>query len=107
MVSGRLNGMDALDADATLGASRSLSDGHWEWPVHGLRHPPQGSTTGWYVWTGELTEAPDFFAPWHVAHLVRVVPDFQQLLSLPPGTRFLIAPGHEDVWHDAALLETD
>jgi hypothetical protein len=26
-------------------------------------------------------------------------------LSLPPGWRFLIAPGHEDVWEDQSLFD--
>lgn len=99
--------MDAPNVADTLGASRSLIEDRWDWPVHGLRHSPQGTTTGWYVWTGELSEASDFFAPWHVSHLIRLVPDLEGLLSLPPGTRFLIAPGHEDVWHDPSLLGSD
>ena len=88
-----------------LGASRSLVDGDWEWPIHGLRHPPEAGTSGWYVWTGDLSEAADFFQPLHAAHLVERVPLLSRFLSLPPGTRFLLAPGHEDVWTDEALLK--
>jgi hypothetical protein len=28
-------------------------------------------------------------------------------LALPPGWRFLDAPGHEDIWRDATLLGLD
>lgn len=87
-----------------LGASRSLIDDDWEWPVHGLRHPSEAGTSGWYVWTGELSDAPDFFQPWHTSHLVERCPEVRHLLALPPGTRFLVAPGHEDVWTDDSLL---
>ena len=27
--------------------------------------------------------------------------------GLPPGWRFLIAPGHEDVWYDGSLLDPE
>lgn len=90
-----------------LGASRSLIDGAWDWPVHGLRHPTARDTMGWYVWTGDYSSAADFFSPWHEEHLVAVVPELQQLLSLPPGSRFLVAPGYQDVWHDPLLLEVE
>ena len=90
-----------------LGASRSLIENDWTWPVHGLRHTPAGGTSGWYVWTGDYSEADDFFAPWHHAHLVTRCPEVAHLLSLPPGSRFLVAPGHEDVWDDPSLLELD
>ena len=51
--------------DEKLGASRSLVDGEWTWPLHGLRHESEGGTSGWYVWSGDLSEDPDFFLPWH------------------------------------------
>ena len=39
-------------------------------PIHGLRHRPEGDTTGWYIWAGEEPdEADDFFKPLHVSHL--------------------------------------
>jgi hypothetical protein len=46
-----------------LGASGSLISNDWDWPVHGLRHPPAGGTSGWYVWTGELLADDDFSSP--------------------------------------------
>jgi hypothetical protein len=87
-----------------VGASRSLIERAWQWPVHGLRHPVVGDTTGWYVWTGELSSASDFFLPWHEDHLVAAVPEIAELLALPPGSRFLLAPDSRDVW-DPSLLE--
>jgi hypothetical protein len=43
----------------------------------------------------------------HQSHLVERVPELEPLLILPPGMRFLIAPGHEDVWEDLSLLDVD
>lgn len=75
------------------------------WPLNGLRHPQEGDTTGWFIWAGEeLSTAPDFFVPLHVAHLDEWCPEALPFLGLPPGWRFLIAPGYEDVWYDANLL---
>jgi hypothetical protein len=88
-----------------VGASRSLIKLDWQWPIHGLRHPVVGDTTGWYIWTGQFSSAADFFSPWHEDHLVAAVPEIADLLALPPGSRFLLAPDFRDVWEDPALLE--
>ena len=74
-------------------------------PVHGLRHPPEGDTTGWYVWSGERSQDDDFCLPIHVSHLDEDLPFVTPYLALPPGWRFLLAPGYEDVWYDEALLD--
>lgn len=96
----------AVIAVDKLGASRSLVENDsWDWPVHGLRHPPQGDTNGWYLWTGELDEDPNFFLPWHASHAVARCSDLRPLLDLPPGTRFVLAPDYLDVWHDESLLD--
>ena len=76
-------------------------------PLHGLRHPAQGGTSGWYLWTGALSQDPAFFKPVHVEHLFARCPAVLPYLGLPPGWRFLIAPGHEDVWFDASLLDAE
>jgi hypothetical protein len=73
-------------------------------PFHGLRHPPDGTTTGWYLWTGEFKTDADFFQPMCAEHLSTVAPDLIKYLGLPPGWRFLIAPGYEDLWWDKNLL---
>jgi hypothetical protein len=49
----------------------------------------------------------DYFVPLHASHLVERLPEVAAYLSLPPGSRFLIAPGHEDVWTDESLLDLD
>jgi hypothetical protein len=75
-------------------------------PVHGMRIAPTETTSGWYVWCGELSEASDFFAPLHVEHLNEYLPAAVEYLDLPPGYRFLIDDAnYEDVWFDASLLE--
>jgi hypothetical protein len=73
--------------------------------IHGLRHPPEGDTSGWYIWTGDYLPDSDFFQPLHISHLADLAPTVLPYLGLPPGWRFLIAPGHEDVWEDHSLLQ--
>ncbi len=93
------------DSDSIAGVADNVESGVW--PLNGLRHGA-GSTSGWFLWAGaELSTAPDFFKPVHVAHLVERCPELLPYLGLAPGSRFLIAPGHEDVWTDAQLLEED
>ncbi len=73
-------------------------------PIHGVRCLPENGTTGWYIWAGgEMSEDLDFFKPLHVGHLVDWCPDVLPYLELPPGWRFLIAPGYEDVWFDPRI----
>jgi hypothetical protein len=74
-------------------------------PFNGLRHPPKGETSGWYIWCGqEFSAAADFFDPLHASHLYEDYPDLVKLLGLPPGYRFLLANDYLDVWYDASLL---
>jgi hypothetical protein len=48
-----------------VGISRNVLTGLK--PLNGLRHPPVGDTTGWYIWAGEeISQDPDFFVPLHV-----------------------------------------
>jgi hypothetical protein len=73
--------------------------------MNGLRHPPIGETSGWYIWCGGIfSDAPDFFVPLHTYHLYDDHPQIVDLLGLPPGYRFLVAEGILDVWYDASLL---
>lgn len=88
-----------------LGVSESALSG--EWPLHGLRHRPDPLTNGWFIWSGEYSDADDFFVPLHFEHVEDRLPAAAPYLALPPGYRFLIAPGHEDVWFDATLLQDD
>lgn len=76
-------------------------------PLHGLRHPPERETNGWYIWAGIDTYAddPDFFEPLHVEHLIEEASPVVPYLALPPAWRFLIAPDYEDLWEDRTLLE--
>lgn len=76
-----------------------------EGPIHGLRHAPEGDTSGWYIWRGELSDADDFFSPLHAEHLVDELPEVVPFLALPPGWRFLLASDYEDVWYDQTLLD--
>jgi hypothetical protein len=90
--------------DSKLGASADFRFGRR--PLNGLRHPPEGDTCGWYLWSGEeLSQATDFFQPLHVRHLVERCPEVLRFLALPPGWRFLIAEDYEDVWYDESLLK--
>jgi hypothetical protein len=86
-----------------IGIARNVRDGIL--PIHGLRHPPTGDTTGWYIWAGgEPSDDPDFFVPLHVEHLDDWCPAAVRFLGLPAGWRFLVAGDYEDVWQDLSLL---
>jgi hypothetical protein len=77
-------------------------------PTNGMRCKVEGNTCGWYIWAGEkLSDDPNFFLPLHVEHLEGWCPDVLPYLALPPGWRFLLAPGQEDVWFDRDLLSSD
>ena len=78
-----------------------------EWPLNGLRHPPEAETCGWYIWAGEtLSSGPDFFEPLPGLLLADLLPSVVAYLGLPPGWRFLLGPNQEDVWYDPVLLQT-
>lgn len=90
-------------ADAKVGIARNVRTGLQ--PLNALRHPPEGDTSGWYIWAGEeLSDNPEFFIPLHVSHLADWCPTLIPYLALPPGWRVLLAPGQEDVWFDEGLL---
>ncbi len=86
-----------------VGISESALRG--EIPLHGLRHPPESGTTGWFIWSGDYSEADDFFKPLHLYHLQEDCPAALPYLALPLGWRFLVAPGYADVWFDSSLLD--
>jgi hypothetical protein len=74
-------------------------------PLNALRHGPGDGTCGWYIWGGgDLSSDPDFFKPLHVSHLLGHCPQVLPYLGLAPGWRLCLAPGHEDVWFDEALV---
>ena len=75
--------------DLKVGVARG-GDG----PTHGLRHPPEGDTAGWYIWRGEYSDADDFFSPLHASHLSDEFPEVLPFLALPPGRRFRGGPGN-------------
>ena len=84
-----------------LGISVSVKEG--KQPLNGLRVHPSNDTSGWYIWAGEWSDSPDFFVPLHISHLAAWSPLAAKYLMLPPGWRFLVAPGVEDIWYDAQL----
>lgn len=73
-------------------------------PINGLRIPLEGAC-GWFIWAGgNASPDPDFYQPLHVEHIAEYLPSVERYLALPPGYRFQIADGHEDVWLDPTLL---
>jgi hypothetical protein len=93
----------AASIELKLGVGRDFD--RFEFPLNGLRHPPQGGTTGWYIWSGEeMSREADYFQPLHAGHLVHLCPEILKFLALAPGWRFLLAPNYEDVWYDKSLL---
>lgn len=89
--------------DLKVGVSRNVLTG--EMPINGLRHRPEGDTSGWYIYAGENPSSnDDFFEPLHVSHVGDWCPLALPYLGLPPGWRFLVTPDYEDIWFDPALL---
>lgn len=88
-----------------LGMSLSVKEGMM--PINGLRHRPEGETTGWFVYAGqEASTADDFYEPLHVSHVDDWSPLIRKYLGLAPGWRFLVTDdGYEDVWFDKTLLD--
>ncbi|WP_428632507.1 immunity protein Imm33 domain-containing protein [Sphingopyxis sp.] len=98
-------GAEFMPPDDTykMGISESALQG--EMPLNGLRHLPESGTTGWFIWSGDLSADPSFFKPLHLYHLRLDCPAALPYLALPPGWRFLVAAKHEDVWYDESLLK--
>ena len=100
-------GASCLQSDERLkiGISRMFDPEHL--PVNGMRYPPEGDTSGWYIWSGEeFPTDDDAFVPLCTYHLNDKCPEIVKYFGLGPGWRFLLAPGYEDVWYDAGLLDT-
>jgi hypothetical protein len=99
-------GASCLASDDWLKIGISKDFDRTQFPINGLRHPPEGDTTGWYIWSGEgFSEAADFFDALHVIHLKEWCPEIIKYLGMGPGWRFLVAPEYEDVWFDSKLLD--
>jgi hypothetical protein len=91
------------DLTLKLGISANVRDGVL--PLNGLRVASDAGTSGWFIWAGEtLSEDPGFFLPLHGLHLEEWAPSVLPYLGLPPGWRFLVAQGHEDVWKDEDIV---
>jgi len=96
---------DLPTAGSKLGVAANVRDARL-WPLNGLRHPPEAGTNGWYLWRGpHLADSDEFFSPLHIDHLADWCSDAVRFIALPPGWRFLVGPGQEDVWYDPSLLE--
>jgi hypothetical protein len=76
-------------------------------PLNGLRYPPEGGGSGWYIWGGnEMSEAADFFSPVQVRYVTDYVPDILPYLALPPGFRFQTDhKTQQKAWFDGSLLD--
>ena len=89
-----------INKKLNVGASANLDKD----PINGLRHPSEKGTTGWFIWTGEYSEADDFFQPICAEHLLQKRPDIIKYLGLDIGFRFLSdRNGYEDIWFDEKL----
>ena len=91
------------DPDSMIGLAINSLDNK---VINGLRHPIEGNSNGWYIWSGEYSESEDFFAPVCIKHLQNYFDiDLIEYLDLPVGYRFLIDDNsYEDVWFDKNLL---
>lgn len=93
----------ACDLGLKIGISRNVKDGVR--PIHGLRVKEEGGASGWYIWSGDRSDDPDFFLPLHGEHLNEWEKIILPYLGLPEGWRFLITEDYEDVWEDSELLK--
>ena len=89
-----------------VGAAENLATD----PINGLRHPNDKETTkgttGWFIWSGEWSDADDFFKPMCAEHLLQIRPQIIRYLGLEAGFRFLAdSNGYEDVWYDETLKQ--
>lgn len=88
--------------DHNSGVARNVFDDVW--PLNGVRLAPTHDTNGWYIWAGgEMSAAADFFVPLCASCLTDAYPSLTPYLELPPGWRFLLAPGQEHVWFDPGV----
>lgn len=94
------------DLHLKLGISYDIKEKSKTMPIHALRHPVKGDTTGWYIWAGDYSTDKDFFQPLHIVHLLECCPLILPYLGLPAGCRVLIAENgnYVDVWEDLSLL---
>ena len=83
-----------------VGISVNLSEDR----INGLRYPSEERTTGWFIWTGDYSEADDFFQPMCAEHLLQIRPEIIKYLGLEVGFRFSAdKKGCEDIWYDEKL----
>jgi hypothetical protein len=94
----------AAPDDQFLAISLNVREGAM--PLNGCRFKPEGDQTGWFIWGGEDTHHEDdrFYKSLHVSHINNWSPLVSKYLGLPPGWRFLVADGYEDVWFDTDVL---
>ncbi|KGO10015.1 hypothetical protein I6H88_21375 [Elizabethkingia bruuniana] len=93
---------DLVELDTLIALGRNFNPNI---QINGLRHPRTETLNGWYIWSGEHSEAFDFFQPSHACHLLENASFVMSYLGLPAGNRFLIDnKGYEDVWFDETLL---
>jgi hypothetical protein len=98
---------EPCDLHLKVGISLDIKEKSKFQPIHALRHPVQGDTTGWYIWAGEYSDADNFFQPMHAVHLEEFCPLIFPYLGLVSGSRVLIAENgnYVDVWEDLSLLD--
>ncbi len=89
-----------INKKLNVGVSANLDNDQ----INGLRHPNEKGTTGWFIWTGEYSEADNFFQPICAEHLLQKRPDIIKYLGLDIGFRFLADRNdYEDIWFDENL----
>jgi hypothetical protein len=70
-------------------------------PIHGARVRSEGDASGWFIWAGEWSDAPDCFVALPVDHWKEWCPSAVSCLLLPPGWSFQVATNHADVWFES------
>lgn len=78
-------GAPFVEADVQLKIGLSKNFGVHDASINGLRYPPEGDTTGWYIWSGEWSDAPDFFSTTPPISLLRSLSRPDQVLRFGSG----------------------
>jgi hypothetical protein len=93
------HGADSIPCDPNMKVGIALATLE-DLPLNALRHRPANGTSGWYIWGGALSEAPEFFLPLHAAHLSEYVPQLVPYLAL---ARRWSAYGNGKIGHEQAF----
>lgn len=87
-------------ADQMVAVSVGVYEGD---PVQGVRYHAPDHMTGWYATTARFNGDTRTLTVEHLYHLTAKRPDLARYVALPPGYRFDMTGGSDDVWFDVGV----